>query len=509
MTDPWKIEIDGKTLYEAQPRQELLHNAAARQILYGGAAGGGKSHSLRWDLIAFCLANPGCQAYLFRRTRPELEQTHIQAVKMELGEIVGKYSETRNAYEFANASALHMCYCEREADLTRYLSAEMHIVAIDEASTFTERMIQFLKTRNRLGGWKPKENVGTLPRFVMGSNPGGPGHSYLKMTFIDQVPPETYFYDRTMRDPADPEDKGWLSIFIPAKIADNAYLDKGYGASFGGLPEELQKAYREGNWDVVFGAALDKLSRERHMLRQFTPPKHWTRFMSMDWGTASPFSIGWYCVSDGAILAAQENWPERWLPEGSIIRYDEWYGWNGKPNQGSRMEPQRVARGILEREDKRGEQTNIRSQVMDYRIADNEMWAQKSGPAAIEWFQREGLDFQKCSKDRKRNYQNCLAYLAGNPRYIEEGEVEEDPMFFCTANCTHFWRTVPTLTIDEVDHEKGPGDKQSDENHVYDEWAYALWSRPFVTTERDRFMEVYGEEVRAARRQIQDPYATR
>ncbi|MGI9504131.1 MAG: hypothetical protein ACR2RE_13875, partial [Geminicoccaceae bacterium] len=190
------IAIGGKQLYEPQPRQRLLHETYARQILYGGAAGGGKSHSIRWDLIGLCLANPGCQAYLFRRTRPELEQTHVEAIKLELGETVGRYAENRNRYEFKNGSNLYMCYCEREADLSRYLSAEMHAVGIDEASTFTERMIQFLKTRNRLGGWQPENDkrhevklkgteqtieIGRLPRFVMGSNPGGPGHSYLKM----------------------------------------------------------------------------------------------------------------------------------------------------------------------------------------------------------------------------------------------------------------------------------------------------------------------------------------
>jgi len=498
------IEIGGKVLYEPQERQAVLHSTYARQILYGGAAGGGKSHSLRWDLIAFCLANPGCQAYLFRRTRPELEQTHIQMIKMELGETVGKYSETRNAYEFLNSSALHMCYCEREADLARYLSAEMHIVAVDEASTFTEQMLQFLKTRNRLGGWKPKEDETRLPRFVMGSNPGNVGHSYLKMTFIDPVPPETYFYDRTMRDPSKPDDKGWLSIFIPAKIKDNIYLDEDYAASFGGLPPELAKAYRDGNWDVVVGAALHTLTKDRHQLRPFTPPKHWTRFQVLDWGTASPFSVGWYVVSEGGILAKKEKWPERWLAEGSVIRYAEWYGWSGKPNQGCRFAPQKVGRGIIEREE-------TRKEVMDYRVADNEIWAQKHGPAAVDWFQETDprLVFKKSIKDRKRNYQECLARLAGNPRFMEDGSEEEDPMFFCTANCIHFWRTVPPLTFDEVDHEKGPGDRQSDENHVYDEWAYALRSNPYVTTERDRWFEEYGDEIRRARGQIQDPYATR
>lgn len=512
------VEINGRVLYDPQPRQQLLHETVAKQILYGGAAGGGKSHSIRWDLIQACLANPGCKAYLFRRTRTELEQTHIQAIKEELGDLFGTYAETRNSYEFTNGSIIYMCYCEQKKDLSKYLSAEMHIVGIDEASTFDPDMLQFLKTRLRLGKWKPQgeaykpqtvydskgNEVGEfarLPRFVMGSNPGGPGHSYLKLTFIDAGPPEKYFHDKEMRDPDNPDDKGWLSIYIPAKIEDNKHLDKDYAASFGGLSPELARAYRKGDWDVVVGAAIHNLDRDRHMLRQFTPPRHWTRFQVIDWGTASPFSVGWYCVSEGAFLEAQQGWQERYLPAGAIIRYREWYGWNGKPNKGCRLPPQKVARGIVERET---------DEVMDYRVADNEMWAQKHGPSAMNTFLETDprLVYRRSIKDRKRNYQEVLSRLAGNEMYMEDGELEEHPMFFCTQNCTHFWRTIPTLQIDEIDHEKGPGDKASDENHVYDEVAYACRSQPYVTTEEDRYMAKYGDEIRKAKGGF-DPYSTR
>ena len=67
--------------YDPQPKQALLHKCKARQILFGGAVGGGKSHSLRWDAIAFCCENPGLQAYIFRRSLPELESNHIQQIK--------------------------------------------------------------------------------------------------------------------------------------------------------------------------------------------------------------------------------------------------------------------------------------------------------------------------------------------------------------------------------------------------------------------------------------------
>ena len=70
--------------YDPQPKQALLHKCKAKQILFGGAAGGGKSHSGRWDIIGFCLENPGLNAFVFRRSLPELDGNHIQPMKKEL-----------------------------------------------------------------------------------------------------------------------------------------------------------------------------------------------------------------------------------------------------------------------------------------------------------------------------------------------------------------------------------------------------------------------------------------
>lgn len=496
--------------YKPQPRQALLHSSCARQIFYGGAAGGGKSHALRWDQITFALRAPGLQAYLFRRTLPELDDNHIKFIRREIPSEVAIYHESRKVLEFKNGSAMHFCYCEKEADVYRYLGAEMHHIGIDEASRMTEAQIQLLRTRLRLGGWRPPPELAhALPRMVLASNPGGPAHNFLKLTFVDREP-EKVFFDESMRDPSDPNDRGWTSLFIPAKIADNAYIDRNYAASFSGLPPELARAYRDGDWDAVVGQALHTLSKERHMLRPFKPPAWWTKFMSLDWGSAKPFSVGWYCVSEGAWLEAKDGYPRRWLPEGAVIRYAEWYGWNGRANQGIRLDSPAVARQILQMEQERGD-------VIDYRVADSEIWSKSDGPSTAERMMAAGADddpdatrstrfaLRPAKKDRKHNYSEVLARLAGNPNFRDDGQMAEDPMFFVTANCRHFWRTVPTLSLDETDPEKGPDTDLED--HVYDEVAYALRSRPYVTTEQDRKDQAEAEYIRHMRNA--DPYAVR
>ncbi len=418
--------------------------------------------------------------------------------------MLGKYAESRKAMEFKNGSAIHFCYCERDGDVYRYLSEEMHLLAIDEASQMTEFMINMLRTRNRLGGFAVNPKYAhVLPRFVLASNPGGPAHNYLKRTFVKAAPHGAAFYDKSLRNPKNPNDRGWSSIYIKATMADNAYLDEDYAGQFGALPPEVAKAYAEGDWDAIVGKALHTLSEERHKLRAFTPPGHWTHFMVIDWGSVAPFSVGWYVVSDGAVLKGKDGWPDRHLPPGAVIRYQEYYGWSGMENQGCRLDSAEVARRIIKREREREP-----PEVMDYRVGDYQMWASNDGASVATKMQEAEptMVMRQSRKDRAANYAEAQSRLAGNPTFSESGE-QYEPMFFCTENCRHFWRTIPTLILDELDPEKGPDTKQED--HVYDEWVYALRSQPFMTTERDRWMEENKRFLREIPGQGGDPYATR
>ena len=504
---PEQITLD----YVPQTRQALMHQSPARLVLYGGAVGGGKSHALRWEAIRWALKVPGIHIYLFRRTLGELEDNHIRQLKDAIPEALVNYSEQRKTFEFRNGSLIRLCYCEREHDVDRYQGAEIHVLLVDEATHLTEYQLNYLIGRNRLGGFRekvPEHLRQFLPRVVFASNPGNVGHSFLKMTFIDAAPPESLFYSQKWRDKKNPNDKGRLTQFIPAQMADNYYIDDDYAGSLGGLPPELQQALVEGDWDSVVGQALHTLSRHKHQLRAFTPPRTCTHFMSLDWGSAAPFSVGWYFVSDGILLKQRESWDERWIPPGAVVRYAEWYGWDGRPNHGLRWDARTVGQRILAIERERNDPP------MDYRVADSSMWSVHDGISIAQNMMEacEGvLGLSRARKSREHNYQEFLCRLAGAQNYISEGIEGDYPMFYVTANCQQFWRTVPILTFDQTNPEKGPDTKQED--HVYDETAYALRSQPFITTEEDRWGEINGaamEEAMSRRGgfQSKDPYRT-
>lgn len=494
-------------------RQFDVLDSPANEILYGGAAGGGKSFLMRVLAIAMCMANPGLQVYIFRRNYPDLMSNHMSGY-MSFPEMLAPFTDSGQCkinmsdfdIKFDNGSCIHGRHCQHESDVTKYHGAEIHLLLMDELTHFTEYQYRFLRGRVRLGGlpikpeWKDK-----LPGIICGSNPGSVGHAWVKRTFIDMTEP---YVIRTMQS----EEGGMRRQYIPAKLTDNPTLMKNdplYLERLKGLGSpDLVEAMIDGRWDIVAGAAFEHLSRSKHMLRNFTPLPHWTKFMSIDWGTAKPYSVGWYCVPDeDVLLTAKGGFSEMLVPKNSIIRYREMYGWNGKPDNGCREESWQVAQKILAHElgctdiipDIEGKKDMLmelkihraklkdKAEKMDYRIGDSAMWAQHDGPSVAENFAKNGIALEQSLKDRAANYLEVRSRI--NPPVGLPG-------FYVTENCLHFWRTVPELQLDERQPEKGPDTRQED--HVYDEVSYALVSRPVVWTRQKRGENLYDEARKKA-----------
>lgn len=326
---------------------------------------------------------------------------------------------------------------------------------------------------NKLRATLRNAHAGVDTKFMATGNPGGPGHQWVKARYIDPQPNGYLPLEETMTVPGvDPETMmirdiqiTTTRVFIPSKLQDNKLLmlnDPGYVANLHlAGSEELVRAWLDGDWDVIDGAYFDEFRKERHIMTRIDLPAYLQRFRSFDWGSAKPFSCGFWAVSDGTIEHPDHGYL---IPRGALIRYREWYGQKkGQPNVGLKLTAEDVARGIV----KRSEGFNFSNDVSDPAA-----FAQDGGPSIAERMYTAthgALPFYRADNKRIPGWDQLRWRLKGN----EDGI----PMIYFMDTCLATIRTLPALQHDE--HNAEDVDTAS-EDHAPDEIRYACMSRPIT-----------------------------
>lgn len=451
-------------------KQALAFDSDATEILYGGAAGGGKSHLMRVAAITWCAAIPGLQVYLFRRIRDDLIKNHMEGPKgfrsILAGWVMcGFVKIVDDEIRFWNGSRIYLCHCKDEKDIYKYQGAEIHVLLVDELTHFTESMYRFLRNRVRMVGIAvPANYAKRFPRILAGANPGNVGHLWVKSTFVEQGSYEI--------KPVSPQEGGMKRQFIPALLEDNPSMtedDPGYETRLQGLGSaSLVQAMRYGNWDVIEGAFFDCWEPRRHIIRPFEVPAHWLRFMAGDWGSAKPFSFGWWAVaSDPMRVEARDGGAHVQLPRGCLVRYREWYGAK-KPNEGLKLHADAVARGLKEREASDAIKAS-------YRVLDPAAFAEDGGESIAQAMAREKMIFKPADNARVPSRGAMGGWDQMRGRMV--GDEDGNPMIVTFSTCHDSIRTIPALQHDK----DRPEDLDSDgEDHAGDEWRYACMSRPWI-----------------------------
>ncbi len=374
-------------------KQRQFFLANTRFVAYGGARGGGKSWAVRKKAALLALRYPGIRLLLLRRSFPELRENHILPLRAELRG-VAEYRETEKAMTFPGGSRLKFGYCDTEGDVLQYQGQEYDVIFLDEATQFTEFQFSTLTACMRGAGNYPR-------RMYLTCNPGGVGHEWVKRLFISRE-------YRAGEDPAD-------YTFIPARVYDNTALlqaDRGYVRMLQNLPQDLRRAWLEGDWNVFAGQYFREWDENVHVVEPFPLPDRWRRYLTLDYGL-DMLAAYWIALDD----------------QGRAVVYRELYE--------SGLIISQAAERIL----------SLCREPLYAAYAPPDLWnrRQDTGRSAAELFGENGLWLQKAENDRIQGWYDLKEWLRVAPD--EQGRPTAALRIFST--CRNLRRCLPALRHDE------------------------------------------------------------
>jgi hypothetical protein len=453
-----------------QPGPQFMAYAAVAipELLFGGAKYGGKSDFLLGDYLQDVQEyQKHWQGILIRQSMPELDEMIRRS-----GELYprtgAEWKEQKKEWHWSNGAVLRMRALERAEDFFKYNGHSFTWIGEDEVGQWPNgRGHKMLK-----GCLRWAEADIPYKRMRASANPGGVGHQWVRNWWqIDRYPGGMHLIwdDATKMH----------RVFIPSRVKDNQIglrNDPGYIDRLKGTGDaSLVKAWLEGDWNVILGSFYPEFRTAGefcHVVDPFEIPDHWPRLLGFDWGSAKPFSVGWWAVSDGEQL---ERMP--FIPRGGLVCYREWYGSTGEPDEGLRMRTEEVAAGIRQRTAKGEKFADL--------VADPSIFKVDGGESVAETLARNGVRFRRADNSRINGWQQLRDRLIG---------LDGRPMIYWFSTCVDSIRTIPSM---QRDIHKAEDVDTDCEDHCGDQTRYVCMARPWVRKKVGESKPRYGiHEIR-------------
>ncbi len=377
-------------------KQKLFIDSTESEVLFGGAAGGGKSYGQVIDALLFALKYPRSKQLILRRTFGELGKSLIRCAMEIYPREIFSFNSSSHIGKFKNGSCIDFGYCATEGDVYQYQSAEYDVIRFDELTHFTEMQYVYLISRVRGANNYPKQ-------IKSSTNPGGVGHTWVKERFVDPSPSGIPFSGKD----------GMTRIFIPSLLTDNGPLmrrDPEYRRRLETLPEREKRALLFGDWDIFEGQYFTEFSRDKHVIAPFKIPREWRKYRTLDYGL-DRLAVLWIAIS----------------PERVAYVYREYCE--------SGLTISEAARAIVER--------TPEDEDIYATLAPPDLFSrtQETGKTKAGIFRECGVNFTKTSNDRE------CGWLAVK-ELLREGECGVGLKIF--SQCTEIIRCLPALTVDKL-----------------------------------------------------------
>jgi len=292
------------------PRQREFIEAwrNKRFVLFGGAAGPGKSYMLRWSLVLFLVSLfvekkiAKARVALFCEDYPSLYDRQISKIDAEFPSWLGKLKrgDTKEfvLHEDYGGGAISLRNLD---DPSKYLSSEFAASAVDELTRNTYQTFNDLRLRLR---WPGVDR----PLFLAATNPGGIGHAWVKKLWIDRVFPEE-LKNAKLPDGSTVDLSPEFGL-VRALPSDNPHLSKQYWVDLATLPAHMRKPYLEGDWNVLAGQYFP-FEKSKYEIQPPKLERWWPKWISGDWGWKHPMCWHWHTrQDDGKILTYREWWAQ-------------------------------------------------------------------------------------------------------------------------------------------------------------------------------------------------------
>ncbi len=405
------------------PQTDFLA-APEKDVLYGGAAGGGKSYAMLVDPLRY-IHEKDHRFLILRRTLNELDELIDKSRELYPIAYPGaKFNQQKKTWEFPSGAKGYFGYLEKDSDVYQYIGRAFSWIGFDEITHLpTEFAWNYLRSRLRT------TNPNIICYMRCTANPGGVGHAWVKKRYVEPADPNTPFVV-----------DGISRKFIPARLSDNPYLhnDGQYEKVLKSLPEIERQRLLEGNWDIHDGIAFPEFNKSIHTILPFEIPMHWERIKGIDYGYGAPSAVVWGAID-----------PD----DGTLVIYRELY------EKG--LEPSQLAIKMHQME-----QAELRSVP---GIIDGQCFARTghTGPTQAESIMRAGHKIRRADKNRHGGKIQIHEWL----RVRENGK----PNLIILTNCVNLIREIGVIPLDKKD----PEDVDTNvDDHAYDALRYLIMSRP-------------------------------